>query len=105
MRPRFPTGTIFFDRLTIPQLASAQARLTVFISNDTGPVHIAAAVGTPVIVIMDRPDLHAYTPIGEHHRGIRGPVITEIPVADVYKAAHEMLALNRTDNLICTHNL
>jgi hypothetical protein len=54
---------------------------------------------------MDRPDLHAYTPIGEHHRGIRGPVITEIPVADVYKAAHEMLALNRTDNLICTHNL
>jgi len=105
MRPRFPTGTIFFDRLTIPQLASAQARLTVFISNDTGPVHIAAAVGTPVIVIMDRPDLHAYTPIGEHHRGIRGAVITEIPVAEVYKAAHEMLAINRTDNLICTHNL
>jgi ADP-heptose:LPS heptosyltransferase len=105
MRPRFPAGTIFFDRLTIPQLASAQARLTVFISNDTGPVHIAAAVGTPVIVIMDRPDLHAYTPIGEHHRGIRGAVITEIPVAEVYKAAHEMLALNRTDNLICTHNL
>ncbi len=39
MRPLFPPGTIFFDRLTIPQLASAQARLTLFVSNDTGPVH------------------------------------------------------------------
>src|SRR5262245_14204480 len=80
MRPLFPSGTIFFDRLTIPQLASAQARLTAFVSNDTGPLHIAAAVGTPVIVIMDRPDLHSFTPVGEHHRMIRGPVITEITV-------------------------
>ena len=105
MRPLFPSGTIFFDRLTIPQLASAQARLTVFISNDTGPVHIAAAVGTPVIVIMDRPDLHSFTPAGEHHRMIGGRVITEIPVAQVYNAAHEMIASNRTDKLIYNKHL
>ena len=105
MRPLFPSGTIFFDGLTIPQLASAQARLTAFVSNDTGPLHIAAAVGTPVIVIMDRPDLHSFTPIGEHHRMIRGPVITEITVAEVYRAAHELIATNRTDKLIYSTNL
>jgi ADP-heptose:LPS heptosyltransferase len=99
MRKLFPSGTIFFDRLTIPQLAAAQARLTLFVSNDTGPAHIAAAVGTPVIVIMDRPDLHSFTPVGEHNRFIRGALITEIPVADVYRAAHEVLALNRTEQL------
>src|SRR5262249_460280 len=44
----FPAATILLDRLTIPQLAAAQARLAVFVSNDTGPMHIAAAVGTPV---------------------------------------------------------
>jgi ADP-heptose:LPS heptosyltransferase len=99
MRKLFPPGTIFFDRLTIPQLAAAQARLTLFVSNDTGPAHIAAAVGTPVIVIMDRPDLHSFTPVGEHNRFIRGALITEIPVADVYRAAHEVLALNRTEQL------
>jgi len=105
MRPLFPSGTIFFDRLTIPQLASAQARLTAFVSNDTGPLHIAAAVGTPVIVIMDRPDLHSFTPVGEHHRMIRGPVITEISVAEVYRVAHELIATNRTDKLIYSSNL
>lgn len=100
MRRLFPSGTIFFDRLTIPQLASAQARLTVFISNDTGPVHIAAALGTPVIVLLDRPDPHSFMPVGEHHRAIGGRRINEIAVAEVYKAAHEMIAINRTDKLI-----
>jgi ADP-heptose:LPS heptosyltransferase len=98
-RPRFPANTIFFDRLTIPQLASAQARLTLFVSNDTGPVHIAAAVGTPVIVILDRPDPHSFTPVGDHHRLIFGQSITNIPVAEVYRVAHELLVTSRTGQL------
>lgn len=100
MRSVFPTGTIFFDRLTIPQLASAQARLTLFISNDTGPAHIAAAVGTPIVMIMDRPDLHSFTPPGEQNRFIRGASIMNIPVSDVYRAAHELIVTSRTDRLI-----
>jgi ADP-heptose:LPS heptosyltransferase len=100
MRAVFPTGTIFFDRLTIPQLVSAQARLTLFISNDTGPAHIAAAVGTPVVVILDQPDLNNFVPVGEQNRFVGGPLITNIPVLDVYRAAHELLAISRTDQII-----
>ncbi len=100
MRSVFPAKTIFFDRLTIPQLASAQARLTLFISNDTGPAHIAAAVGTPVVVVMDRPEPNSYMPVGEQNRYIGGPLITNIPVADVYRAAHEIISLNRTDQIL-----
>lgn len=99
MRSVFPSGTIFFDRLTIPQLASAQARLTLFISNDTGPAHIAAAVGTPVVVILDQPNPNNFVPTGEQNRFIGGPLITNIPVADVYRAAHELLAINRSDQI------
>ena len=99
MRPLFPASTIFLDRLTIPQLVSAQARLTLFISNDTGPAHTAAAVGTPVIFIMNRPDPNTFTPVGDQHRLIGGTRITEIPVQAVYQAAHEVLALSRTDQL------
>ena len=99
MRTVFPSGTIFFDRLTIPQLASAQARLTLFISNDTGPAHIAAAVQTPVVVIMDRPEPNTFMPVGDYNRFIGGPLITNIPVADVYRAAHELLAISRTDQI------
>ena len=99
MKTAFPAKTIIFDRLTLGQLASAQARLTLFISNDTGPVHVAAAVGTPVIVLFDRPDPHSYTPVGEHHRIIFSPSVHNISVAEVYRTAHELLAISRTDKL------
>ena len=100
MRTLFPPATIFFDRLTIPQLASAQARLTLFISDDTGPAHIAAAVGTPVIMLLDRPDPHSYTPVGSLNRLIGGPSIARIRVEEVYKTAHELLAASRIDQII-----
>lgn len=101
MRALFPEGTIFFDHLKIPELVSAQARLTLFVSNDTGPAHTAAAVGTPVVVILDRPDLHSYTPVGDQHRPICGVAITQIPVSEVYRVAHELIAASRTDQLFC----
>jgi ADP-heptose:LPS heptosyltransferase len=71
----------------------------VFISNDTGPVHTAAAVGTPVVVIMDRPDPHSFTPVGDQHRLILGREIHQISVKQVYQAAREVLSSSRTDNL------
>ena len=95
----FPPSTIFLDRLTIPQLASAQARLTLFISNDTGPMHIAAAVGTSVIVILDRPTPHSFVPLGDQHRVICGADVNDISVEQVYRVAHELLSSNRTEQI------
>lgn len=92
MRTMFPAKTIFLDRLTIPQLLSAQARLTLFVSNDTGPAHTAAAVGTPVVFIMDRPTPNNFTPVGDHHRLVGAEKITLISVQQVYQAACEVLA-------------
>jgi heptosyltransferase-2 len=39
---------------SVSQLASLLKRCQLFISNDSGPVHIASAVGTPVISIFGR---------------------------------------------------
>ncbi|HEX5889115.1 MAG TPA: glycosyltransferase family 9 protein [Pyrinomonadaceae bacterium] len=99
MRAMFPAQTIFLDKLTIPQLLSAQARLTLFVSNDTGPAHTAAAVGTPVVVIMDRPTPNNFVPVGDQHRLIGAEKITQVSVQLVYQAAREVLAANRTDKL------
>ncbi|MDZ7289870.1 MAG: glycosyltransferase family 9 protein [candidate division KSB1 bacterium] len=51
----------------LKQLAALLARLTLLISNDSGPLHLAAARGTPVVGIYGptRPDLQG--PWGEGH--------------------------------------
>jgi ADP-heptose:LPS heptosyltransferase len=100
MRQLFPPSVIFFDRLTIPQLVSAQARLTLFIANDTGPSHTAAAAGTAVVVMLDRPTPNKYIPVGDNHRIICASTIKDITVEQVYGIAHELLATNRTERLI-----
>ncbi len=41
-------------KTSISQLASILKRCALFISNDSGPVHIASAVGTPVISVFGR---------------------------------------------------
>ena len=44
----------FAGKLSISELASCLKKAAVFITNDSGPVHIACAVGTPAVVIFGR---------------------------------------------------
>ena len=99
MRTVFPAGTLILDRLTIPQLAAALARLSVFVSNDTGPMHIAVAVGTPVVALLDRPTPNSFVPIEIHHRVMYGQTIKDITTDEVYSVARELLASNRMSTL------
>jgi ADP-heptose:LPS heptosyltransferase len=99
MRAVFPRSTIIFDRLTVPQLASALARLSVFVSNDTGPMHIATAVGASVVALLDRPTPNSFIPVEERHRVIYSQRISEMTTDEVYEAARELLATGRTATL------
>jgi len=99
MREQFPKGTVIFDKLTIPQLASALARLSVFVSNDTGPMHIATAVGASVVLLLDRRAPASYLPIHGRHQIIYSSAINDVTVEEVYAAARELLASGRTATL------
>lgn len=96
IRSAFPKSTIVFDKLTIAQLASVQARLSVFVSNDTGPMHIAAAVGTSVVMLSDRPTPNSFVPQEAHHRVVYGNKVGDLTVEKVYKVTCEVLAARRT---------
>jgi ADP-heptose:LPS heptosyltransferase len=102
VRATFPARTSVIERLDIPQLASALARLSLLISNDTGPVHIAASVGTPVVVLVGRPTRDGYEPVGERHHTIYGRDIESITVEEAYAAARAVLAAERTASLFAS---
>jgi len=98
----FPRSTIIFDKLTIPQLAAAMARLAVLVSNDTGPMHIAAAVATPVVLLLDRRAPESYIPPGDHHRVIYSGTSPEISIEQVYGATRALLSAGRTATLFAS---
>ncbi|MGH9908817.1 MAG: glycosyltransferase family 9 protein [Pyrinomonadaceae bacterium] len=102
IRSTFPPATVILDKLTIPQVASAQARLSVFVSNDTGPMHIAAAVGTPVVLLLDKRAPQSYLPQGDRHQIIYSNIIEHIPVEEVYTAARAVLSGNRSASLFAS---
>jgi lipopolysaccharide heptosyltransferase II len=51
--------------------AALLARLTMLITGDTGPMHLAAAVGTPVIALFGPSDPRRYGPLATHQQVLR----------------------------------
>lgn len=99
-RAQFPPSTVVLDKLTVPQLAAAAARLSVFVSNDTGPMHVAAAVGTPVVILMQHhPMFNCYIPPGERHRVVAARTIEEITPELAYTAARAAFTTERASSL------
>lgn len=98
-------------RLSVGELACLLARCRLLISNDSGPVHIAAAVGTPVVDIFGRNQRGLsparWGPLGEghvvlhkevgcrvclaHNCDIRFKCLTELTVDEVCQAAASIL--------------
>ena len=70
---------------TLTQLASILHTCNVFIGNDSGPMHLAAAVGTQTIGLYGPGDPTRFGPAGERCQTIRraSGCMSEIQVADV----------------------
>ncbi|MGH9916171.1 MAG: glycosyltransferase family 9 protein, partial [Pyrinomonadaceae bacterium] len=80
----FSPSTLVILGLNIPELAAAFARMALLISNNSGPMHIAAAVGTPVISLLGRLTPDSFTPVGNQHRIVFAPSVSEITFTQVY---------------------
>jgi ADP-heptose:LPS heptosyltransferase len=57
--------------LDLPALAALLSSLDVLITGDTGPMHLAAAVGTPVVALFGPSDPRRYGPVGAGHEVLR----------------------------------
>ena len=73
-------------------IAAILAHMDLVVSNDTGIMHVAAAVGVPVISLFGPTDPHQWAPIGSSHRYLfAGPDIMAISTEEVVKHAVELL--------------
>ena len=61
-------------RTTLPQLAVLLRRAAVLVTNDSGPMHLAAAVGTSVVAIFGPTDPRKIGPYGKGHTVLYKPV-------------------------------
>jgi len=66
--------TSLHNQLTITELVALCQRTKLFVGNDTGPTHLAAATGTPTIAIFGPTDERRWGPMGENVRIVRHPL-------------------------------
>lgn len=60
---RIPRALAIYGQLNIHQLAALQKRMKLLITNDTGPMHLAAAIGIPMIAMFGPTDPSLCGPI------------------------------------------
>jgi heptosyltransferase-3 len=98
-------------QLSLKELAALTARARLFVGVDSAPMHIAAAMGAPVVAIFGPSGDREWGPFGEGHRvvasmthpcrpcGMAGcndskvsNCLTTLPVSQVLAACEELLA-------------
>jgi ADP-heptose:LPS heptosyltransferase len=79
---------------TIPMLAARFARAAIHIGNDTGPLHLAGAVGCPTVGLYGWSDPAQWKPVGACVRTVRAPdhSLDSIAASDVLDAALPLLS-------------
>jgi heptosyltransferase-3 len=93
-RDRSLQGLLIPPLLAVRELAAQIERCAVFISNDTGPMHLARAVGTPTVAIFRRPNYSRYGPPDRTNRVIYRQD-GDVSVGDVLSALQELIEPSR----------
>ncbi len=86
-------------RLTFPQLGALLQRCHLFIGNDSAPMHLAAAVGTPVVALFGPTSPQRYGPYGVKSAVVQfdsrqGEASNKGEVEAAATAAHQVLNQN-----------
>jgi ADP-heptose:LPS heptosyltransferase len=75
IRRRAHTHLVTLKPLTqVGALAALAAQCDAFLCHDSGPMHVAAAVGTPVVALFGSQNATIWRPLGEHHTVLQTPL-------------------------------
>jgi ADP-heptose:LPS heptosyltransferase len=91
LRARFP-GVVVPPSVPLAVFAGLQRRFDLFVSQFTGTLHLADAVGVPVIGFGLEDQVHGWAAVGAEHRNIGAARVSEIPVDVLLEATRASLA-------------
>ena len=83
-------------KTSVVELGGVLSSLDLLVTVDSGPMHMAAAIGTPVVAVFGPTDPVKTGPYGARHRVVqRGRVLAELPSEPVVREAVVLLATSR----------
>lgn len=86
---------IFINR-TIPEVAALISQSDLFITNDTGIMHVAGSTKTPQVSIFGPTNPYCWAPIGSNKLFVRrSELIDDVTVQDVYDICEIFLSQNK----------
>jgi heptosyltransferase-1 len=78
-------------RLSLPELAATIAQCQLLVSNDTGPMHLGPAVGTPTLGLFSLGLPEHYRPLGDSSQYLHKMPIENLELAEVFLQVEKML--------------
>ena len=87
----FPSSIRVIDGLSISQFLAATERLAAFITNDTGPMHLAACSGVPILLLLDARAPLTYLPLTDRAEIVRRDEIGLITVDEAFLALERLM--------------
>jgi ADP-heptose:LPS heptosyltransferase len=93
-----PDAVNLVGALTLPEAAAVLSRAALYVGNDSGLMHLAAAAGTPVVGLFGQSDAREYGPSGPRAVAVSADgepfrtTMAKLPVERVLKAAEGLLS-------------
>ncbi len=88
-----PEAIDLVGRLSLPEAASVLASSALYVGNDSGLMHLAAASGCPTLGLFGPTSAREYGPAGRRAAAITGsgPEMRDLSVADALAAAERLI--------------
>ena len=86
-----PDALDLVGALSLPQVAALLQRSALFIGNDSGLMHLAAAANTPTIGLFGPTDAAVYAPAGPRATAVVAASMEAITVPQVLQASKRLL--------------